>query len=966
MNFEALVKSFANAKSLETGNDQYVRYNAFSKEGQKAIALYDQAIAEMKRRNNQPLENGRVDPTSWKYQAAIHGTFWQSWSDLNRNVTKYIDTDQEETVNKFNFFNTKEELENGDSMVNNCTHFSKLWNKPVLDTLTPDFKRETTETIVTDITINFMPWHRLYLENFENIVRTVLQDLSQQEGSPINAADAETWALPYWEYTKEGQDTIPDGGFTDPSKLGLYEKSRSLEMQVEGKGLSDLSQPEQTVMLQYDLYKNLKNSNEFVSIFDFQAAGVEKSKEQNQFAAFATYNEQNPHNNFHDALGGIADSQEQRKTLWQFTTDYAADDNVPLWGYKRSQNIDSTEDHNDQYSKALEEYPNVLGDSREVTVGPGLIGFVPTAARDPLFWLHHAYIDKVWSEWNATYNAAYLFAEDLAISPWNYEFFQYKKNGEISLKTYSKWGSDPNAVVSAIYNPNYIYDDLTNNDTQAPNPVLALIDHSNYRPIYQSQSINRPIKSFKDDAKGFIPLDLAINLSRQEILNLRDLGINITAKIRYKAKMNASHNIAIFAGSSNFFENQGKNIQQMWEQYSRESGFESTVFKNSNGQKKLALQGLSGDFQPYNLNQFAVGQISLLPMSGSSMMEMPGEYYLDLTESVYRQNTFAIKNDYAVDNHSPLAFLFASSDTLDLNDAGLIVSIDYLLDANFSDTPSLTANNFDAVAYLAEHPELLKLFASNSDATSNPDAILKPEDYFNRYGKALGHTAPRMNYRAAGMGMQYLMNNPDLINQASSSPYKALEHYLHEGMHAGHAFTYNGELSRRNWLCDCSDTGAALLDFSALSDGQIIEGDVIIGRDAAYKPTVGFYQVINQDGAVTVGGTTYSPGDTGYADAAISASNLSDPLTGFNANNGMASSTSVGFSLTESNKILAPFAQVNGNYYFTFAEANPDGINHFTQLAPNVIGLEDLYGGGDEDFDDLLIGFILDNTSADS
>ena len=560
MNFEALVRSFANAKSLETGNNQLVRYNAFSKEGQKAIALYDQAIAEMKRRDDQPLKNGKVDPTSWKYQAAIHGTFWDSLDELNKNAAQDTESGQEVLANEFNFFNTKEEFENGDSVVNNCTHFSKLWNQPILKTLTPDFKGDITETVSTDITINFMPWHRLYLENFENIVRSVLQDLSKQEGSSISAADAKTWALPYWEYTKEGQDTIPGGGFTDPSKLGLYEKSRSLKMQLEGKGLSDLTQPEQTVMLQYDLYKNLYDANDgSVSIFDFQVAGVEKSKAQNQFAAFATYNEQNPHNNFHDALGGITDSEEQRRTLWQYTTDYAANDNVSLWGYTRSQGTeDSTEDHNNQYEKALERYPQVLGSTKEVTVGPGLIGFVPTAARDPLFWMHHAYIDKVWSEWNATNNAAYLFAEDLAISPWNYEFFQENANGDIDLKTYSKWGNDPNAVISAVYNPNYAYDDLTNNNTQTPNPVLALIDNSNYRPTYQSQSVDQTIESFKNNEKGFIPLDLAIKLSTQEILNLRDLGINITAKIRYKAKMNASHNIAIFAGSSEFFKREGK------------------------------------------------------------------------------------------------------------------------------------------------------------------------------------------------------------------------------------------------------------------------------------------------------------------------------------------------------------------------------------------------------------------------
>ena len=111
---------------------------------------------------------------------------------------------------------------------------------------------------------------------------------------------------------------------------------------------------------------------------------------------------------------------------------------------------------------------------------------------------------------------------------------------------------------------------------------------------------------------------------------------------------------------------------------------------------------------------------------------------------------------------------------------------------------------------------------------------------------------------------------------------------------------------------------------------------------------------------MTVDGKTYKPEDIGYADAALSTSNLFDPLIGFNANDSKASSRQVNFALTEGNKILAPFAKVNDNYYFAFSEANPDGINHFTQLAPNIIGLEDLYGGGDEDFDDLLIGFTLD------
>ena len=34
-------------------------------------------------------------------------------------------------------------------------------------------------------------------------------------------------------------------------------------------------------------------------------------------------------------------------------------------------------------------------------------------------------------------------------------------------------------------------------------------------------------------------------------------------------------------------------------------------------------------------------------------------------------------------------------------------------------------------------------------------------------------------------------------------------------------------------------------------------------------------------------------------------------------------------------------------------------ISHFREFGNGVIGLEDLYGGGDNDFDDLIFGFDL-------
>jgi hypothetical protein len=48
---------------------------------------------------------------------------------------------------------------------------------------------------------------------------------------------------------------------------------------------------------------------------------------------------------------------------------------------------------------------------------------------------------------------------------------------------------------------------------------------------------------------------------------------------------------------------------------------------------------------------------------------------------------------------------------------------------------------------------------------------------------------------------------------------------------------------------------------------------------------------------------------------------------------------------------------VNGNTFFAYGAANSDGISHFRSLGNNLFGLEDIAGGGDLDYDDLVIGF---------
>ncbi len=81
----------------------------------------------------------QLDPIGWQYQSDIHGT----------------------TVNPDNFRNR-------------CQHF--CWY--------------------------FLPWHRMYLQWFERIIRSVIQDLDD-----VDEQTKTTWALPYWNYSSD--DPVP-------------------------------------------------------------------------------------------------------------------------------------------------------------------------------------------------------------------------------------------------------------------------------------------------------------------------------------------------------------------------------------------------------------------------------------------------------------------------------------------------------------------------------------------------------------------------------------------------------------------------------------------------------------------------------------------------------------------------------------------------------------------------------------
>jgi alpha-tubulin suppressor-like RCC1 family protein len=154
-----------------------------------------------------------------------------------------------------------------------------------------------------------------------------------------------------------------------------------------------------------------------------------------------------------------------------------------------------------------------------------------------------------------------------------------------------------------------------------------------------------------------------------------------------------------------------------------------------------------------------------------------------------------------------------------------------------------------------------------------------------------------------------------------------------------------------------NDQGIApVLNFSGFTLNQKVFGTVVMGREASYDSITGFYRTVNAEGWVRdASNNLVRPGEADYAAAALRADNLVTELAGLRAGNRKTIQNDI--VVTGENSYLAPYAVVQNNTFFAYASANPDGFAHFRSLGTNIFGLEDLYGGGDKDFDDLVLGF---------
>ena len=136
-----------------------------------------------------------------------------------------------------------------------------------------------------------------------------------------------------------------------------------------------------------------------------------------------------------------------------------------------------------------------------------------------------------------------------------------------------------------------------------------------------------------------------------------------------------------------------------------------------------------------------------------------------------------------------------------------------------------------------------------------------------------------------------------------------------------------------------------------------------ISREASLNSTLRFYTVLDSAGTIVdplISGGTLRPSDGArYRAAALSSTNLVS-TTGSSIATSNGATVAFSFS-ADGGKLYAPVLSLaNGSdSWFAFGSANSDGLEHLTSFGANVFGCEDLKGGGDRDFDDLIVRFSV-------
>ena len=148
----------------------------------------------------------------------------------------------------------------------------------------------------------FLPWHRWYLHYFEQIIRSVLTEIDE-----VPPDVAKSWALPYWNYARDGAQKLPpefaaphrwdgkDNPLFDPSRTrAVNDRTAALDIRQALPGAGVLAQP--------------FSATTGIATFGGTASGWHHFREPGPVAGGL---EGTPHNTVHGFVGG---------NMWRFST----------------------------------------------------------------------------------------------------------------------------------------------------------------------------------------------------------------------------------------------------------------------------------------------------------------------------------------------------------------------------------------------------------------------------------------------------------------------------------------------------------------------------------------------------------------------------------------------------------------------------------------------------------------------
>lgn len=133
----------------------------------------------------------------------------------------------------------------------------------------------------------------------------------------------------------------------------------------------------------------------------------------------------------------------------------------------------------------------------------GLMGWVPTAGFDPIFWLHHSNIDRIWQQWTNSKNGKMISLEELKSVPWDYVFFD--ENGKKVVYTMED-------VIKILYTMDYDFDDTKLSYKVYTEPLTNI--------AYENKIGNNTKKTVVDKTLTNIsPLDLS-NIFKSSVIKM--------------------------------------------------------------------------------------------------------------------------------------------------------------------------------------------------------------------------------------------------------------------------------------------------------------------------------------------------------------------------------------------------------------------------------------------------------------